>query len=84
MLGMNATTHPFQTECKKQDKYINVSGNAYTLSDAEQLTNVCKEDIRIMIRYGHIDIVTIPGGWKRIPESELSKIKKQHNKFACR
>lgn len=73
---MNATTHPFQTRCRKQDKYINVSGNVYTLSDAVLLTGAHRADIRAMIRLGQIETVRMPGGWERIPESELDKIRR--------
>jgi hypothetical protein len=29
-----------------------------------------------MIRHGKVATVTIPGGWERIPESEMKKIRR--------
>ena len=79
-----AKRHPFPPLTNRSSRYINVSGSVYTISEAEKITNVCRDQIRVMIRHGKVDTVTIPGGWERIPETEICKIKTQHNKFACR
>jgi excisionase family DNA binding protein len=60
---------------KTQDRYINLSESTYTISEAERLTNVDRDKIRIMINHGQIQTVRMPGGWMRIPGSEMQKIK---------
>ena len=48
----------------------------YTVSEAALALNITPEQVRSMIGLGDIRVVEISGGWKRIPRSEITRLRK--------
>jgi excisionase family DNA binding protein len=48
----------------------------YTVSEAALALNMAPSKIRSMIGLGEIQTVEISGGWKRIPRSEITRLRK--------
>jgi hypothetical protein len=56
----------------------------YTVSEAALALNMSPEQVRSMIGLGDIRVAVISGGWKRIPQSEVARLRDgQHQRIAC-
>ena len=48
---------------------------SYTVSDFADIVGVSRATVHRWINNGSVDVVDIPGGWRRIPESQVMKFK---------
>lgn len=46
----------------------------YTVSEAADIFNVSRTTVQRWLDKGHIKYVQIGSGWRRIPDSEISKL----------
>ena len=48
---------------------------SYTISAFAEIVGVSRQTVHRWINLGQIQVIEIPGGWRRIPESEVKRFK---------